>query len=198
MHAPDIRFDAGSTTLLFSHAGISNAISMLEGSILVLIIISIILIVALRSLKIGLVSIIPNLIPAGLAFGLWAIFVGEVGISIAIAIGMTLGIVVDNTVHFLSKYLRVRREQGATPEQAVRYSFSNVGVALLATNIVLIAGFLVLSMSGFVLNSQMGMFTALTFVMALLVDFFYLPVLLLLVDKDTKLDADHLHQVTGS
>ncbi|MCP5017892.1 MAG: MMPL family transporter [Ketobacter sp.] len=198
VHAPDIRFDAGSTTLLFSHAGISNAISMLEGSILALIIISIILIVALRSLKIGLISIIPNLIPAGLAFGLWAIFVGEVGISIAIAIGMTLGIVVDNTVHFLSKYLRVRREQGATPEQAVRYSFSNVGVALLATNIVLIAGFLVLSMSGFVLNSQMGMFTALTFVMALLVDFFYLPVLLLLVDKDTKLDADHLHQVTGS
>lgn len=189
LNMPEIAFDAGSTTLLFSHAGMNNAVSMLEGSLLALLVISAILIIALRSVKIGLISIIPNIIPAGLAFGFWGLAVGEVGISIAIAIGMTLGIVVDNTVHFLSKYLRVRREQGANAEQAVRYSFSNVGIALLATNIVLIAGFMVLAQSGFVLNAQMGLFTALTFVMALLVDFLYLPVLLLMVDntKSSKL-----------
>jgi len=85
---------------------------MLIGTTLALIGISLILIIALRSVKIGLLSLIPNLIPAAMGFGLWGLLVGEVGLSLSIVAGMTLGIVVDDTVHFLSKYLRARREKG--------------------------------------------------------------------------------------
>lgn len=182
-HHPDIPFQAASTTLLFSHAGITNANSMIKGTLLALLLISASLILALRSLKMGLISIVPNLIPAGLAFGLWGAVKGEVGMSIAISIGMTLGIVVDNTIHFLSKYLHMRREQGLDSAAAVEYAFSSVGVALLASNLVLIAGFIVLAQSDIALNTDMGWFTVLTLVMALVVDFLFLPALLMGLDR---------------
>lgn len=51
----------------------------------------------------------------------------------------------DDTVHFLSKYLRARREQGADPQDAVRYAFSSVGTALVVTSGILVVGFMVLS-----------------------------------------------------
>jgi len=64
-------------------------------------------------------------------------------------------------------------------EDAVRYAFVNVGMALLVTSIALIAGFLVLSLSAFELNSGMGQLTAITIAVALLADFLLLPPLLM-------------------
>ena len=156
---------------------------MLIGSLLALLIISTIITFALRSIRLGAVSIVSNMVPAGLAFGLWGIFVGQAGISVAIAIGMTLGIVVDNTVHFLSKYLHARRQLRGTSEVAIGYAFSHVGKAILICNLVLIAGFVVLAQSHLRLNAYMGYFTALTFVMALLIDFLLLPPILMFIDR---------------
>ncbi|MDY6993976.1 MAG: MMPL family transporter, partial [Pseudomonadota bacterium] len=111
-----------SPAIMFAHIGYRNIRGMLLGAFIALILISLILIVALRSLKYGLLSLIPNLVPAGIAFGLWGLFVGEVGLSLSIVAGMTLGIVVDDTIHFLSKYLRARREQHLSASDAVRYA----------------------------------------------------------------------------
>jgi len=166
-------------SLMFAHIGQRNIISMLGGTTIALIMISMILIFALRSLKVGLVSMLPNLVPAAMGFGLWGILVGEVGLALSIVTGMTLGIVVDDTVHFLSKYLRARRERGASSEDAVRYAFTHVGRALITTSIVLVAGFIVLAFSTFKLNSGMGMLTAIVIVFALLADFLLLPPLLM-------------------
>jgi predicted RND superfamily exporter protein len=88
--------------------------------------------------KIGLISLIPNLAPAAMGFGLWGGFVGEIGLSLSVVTTMTLGIVIDDTVHFLSKYLRARREKNLSPPDAVRYAFLTVGRALLITTIVLV------------------------------------------------------------
>jgi len=63
-------------------------------------------------------------------------------------------------VHFLSKYLRARREKGLGSAQAVRYAFARVGTALWVTSVVLMAGFLVLSLSAFKMNADMGLLTA--------------------------------------
>jgi hypothetical protein len=168
---------------MFAHIGQRNIRSMLTGTSVALVLISIILIFALRSLKIGLVSLIPNLAPAAMGFGLWGLLVGEVGLGLSVVAGMTLGIVVDDTVHFLSKYLRARRERHLDSPDAVRYAFSTVGTALLVTTLVLIAGFMVLTQSPFKLNSDMGLLTAITIAFALLADFLFLPPLLMKVDK---------------
>jgi len=172
-----------SPSVMFSHIGKRNIHSMLIGTTVALILISFILVFALRSLRIGLISIIPNLVPAAMAFGLWGLLVGQVGLALSIVTGMTLGIIVDDTVHFLSKYLRARREEGYAPADAVRYAFHTVGTALWTTSVVLMAGFLVLVYSPFELNSGMGLLTAITIGFALLADFLLLPTLLMALDK---------------
>ncbi|WP_207891851.1 efflux RND transporter permease subunit [Thiogranum longum] len=172
-----------SPAVMFSHIGKRNIHSMLVGTTVALVLISFVLIFALRSVRIGLISIIPNLVPAGMAFGLWGLLVGQVGLALSIVTGMTLGIVVDDTVHFLSKYLRARREEGLSSPDAVRYAFHTVGTALWTTSAVLMAGFLVLVYSPFELNSGMGLLTAITIGFALLADFLLLPTLLMALDK---------------
>ncbi len=109
-----LTFRAASTSLMFSHIGQRNIRSMLIGTAIALIIISFIITFALRSIKLGLISMVTNIFPALVAFGLWGVFVGQIGMSLAAVASMTLGIVVDDTVHFLSKYLRAIREKGYT------------------------------------------------------------------------------------
>ncbi len=183
-HAPQYEVDFASPSLMFAHIGQRNITSMLIGTTLALVLISILLGVALKSVRFGLVSLLPNLIPAAIAFGLWGLYSGQVGLSLSVVIGMTLGIVVDDTVHFLSKYLYARREKNADTKAAVHYAFDNVGRALWITTFVLVAGFSVLAQSSFVMNSEMGLLTAMTIFIALIVDFIFLPPLLMLIDKD--------------
>jgi len=176
---PEITASATGTSLMFANISERNIKGMLTGTIIALVLISGLLIVAFRSLRFGLISLIPNLIPAGMAFGAWGLLVGQVNMAVAVVTALTLGIVVDDTIHFLSKYLRARRERGAGPEDAVRYAFSTVGVALSVTTLILTAGFLILAQSSFALNSEMGLLTAITIVIALVVDFLLLPPLLI-------------------
>ena len=186
-HAPNIeRHVSSGTTLIFAHLGRRNIVSMLVGTTIALVGISFVLVFALRSLRLGLTSLVPNLIPGALGFGVWGLAVGEVGLSLSVVTTMTLGIVVDDTVHFLSKYRRARRELGCTPPDAVRLAFRTVGRALLTTTLVLVAGFVVIGLSSFELNAGMGKLTALVIALALMADFFLLPPLLMKVEGDSK------------
>ena len=178
-NTPDIEFVGASATIMFAHIGKRNVQSMLFGTTVALVFISVILMAALRSFRVGFISLAPNLLPAGMAFGIWGLMVGQVGMSLSVVTGMTLGIVVDDTVHFLSKYLRARREKGLNAEEAIRYAFNTVGVALWVTSLVLVAGFIVLAQSHFALNANMGTMTAVTIAIALTMDFLFLPPLLM-------------------
>ena len=174
---------AASPNLMFSHIGKRNVDSMVMGVGYALVVIVLIMCIVLRSLKLGAVSVIPNVVPIGATFGIWGVMQGDVGISIGTGVGMILGIVIDNTVHFLSKYQRARREKSYSAEEAVRYAFSMVGTALWVTTFVLVAGFMVLALSDFNMNAYMGIFTACTITLALIFDFFALPAMLLWLDK---------------
>ncbi|WDE08501.1 MMPL family transporter [Thalassomonas viridans] len=178
--------------IMFAYITERNITGMIYGTLSALVLISLLIMVALRSFRIGLLSLIPNLLPAGLAFGIWGFFVGEVNMAVSMVTGMALGIVVDDTIHFLSKYLRARREEGMNAEQAVRYAFSTVGVAIIVTSVILIAGFAVLSQSAFGLNSIMATLTALSIAVAIIADFLLLPALLLKIDgKTVRASATH-------
>lgn len=183
-NAPESMFTYGTgISVIWAHITSRNIKSMLMASFLALLLISGILIIALKNIKLGFLSLIPNLIPATMAFGVWGIFVGQVGLGLSVIVSMTIGIVVDDTVHFLSKYLRARRELGLDSVQAVRYSFNTVGTAMWVTTVVLIAGFFILTFSDYRMNSDMGWMSAITIGMALFMDFLLLPVLLMKMDK---------------
>ena len=162
-----------------------NIDSMLFGSVIALILISPILGLALRSAKYGVLSLLPNLLPAGIAFGVWGLLSGEVGLGLSVVIGTTLGIVVDDTVHFINKYLYARRQRQMSPQGAIQYTFQSVGPALWLTSFILIAGFLIMALSTYRVNAEMGLMTAMTIAIALIVDFLFLPSLLLATDKAT-------------
>ncbi|ORU94294.1 MAG: RND transporter [Cycloclasticus sp. symbiont of Bathymodiolus heckerae] len=172
--------------MMFSHISEKNIKSMLFGSVLALIAISFILIFVFKSMKIGLLSLVPNLVPIIIGFGLWGLIYAQVNMGLAIVVSMTLGIVVDDTVHFLSKYLRARREKGYSAEQAVTYAFTHVGKALVVSSIVLSFGFAILMLSPFALNSAPATLTTWVIIAALAADFTLLPALLLKFDKDEK------------
>ncbi|MCY4056903.1 MAG: MMPL family transporter [Gammaproteobacteria bacterium] len=170
---------------LFAYIGQRNIRAMLVGTVVVLLAISAILLVALRSLRLGLISIVPNLLPAILGFGVWGLTVGKVGLSLSVVVAMTIGIVVDDTVHFLSKYRRARREYGRNTEEAIRYAFDTAGRALLTTTVVLVAGFLIFAFSPFVPTAQVGVLTAMIIGFALIADLTLLPALLSTTDRDS-------------
>jgi len=182
-NAPQSMYTHGSgLSIIWAYLSERNIKAMLVASFGALILISAILVVALRSVKHGLLSLAPNLAPALMAFGVWGLLVGQVGLGLSIIVSMTLGIVVDDTVHFLSKYLHARRERRMDAVEAVRHSFSTVGTAMWITTVALVAGFLILFFSGYRMNADMGLLTAITIVLALAMDFLLLPTLLMRMD----------------
>jgi uncharacterized protein len=183
-NAPEYMQAYGSSpALMFSNISKMNVQSMIKGSIIALVLISLIMIFALRNWKVGTLSLIPNLMPAAVGFGLWGMTSGRIDIGLSVVMGMTLGIVVDDSIHFLSKYLRARRENNLSPEDAVRYAFTTVGKALTVTTLILVVGFLILSFSAFSMNSNMAKLTSVTIVIALVADFIFLPPLLIKVEN---------------
>jgi len=160
-----------------------NIQSMLGGTFLALCLISLLLLFIFRNVRIALISLVPNLTPAAIAFGIWGYLFGEVNLAISVVIAMTLGIVVDDTVHLLSKYLRARREHGEDREGAVRYALHTVGMPLWVTTVALVVGFGVLATSGFAVNGDMGLLSAITIAVALIADFLLLPPILMQFDR---------------
>ncbi|HAS6072074.1 TPA: MMPL family transporter [Vibrio vulnificus] len=180
-HAPQYQVVASSPSLMFAHIGETNMASMLSTLPITLILISALMIFALRSWRLGMISLVPNIAPAVIGFGLWALISGEINLGLSVVVTLTLGIVVDDAVHFLAKYQHARKA-GQNAEQAVRYAFHTVGRALWITTAVLVAGFSVLAMSQFRLNSDMGQLSAIVIFVALVIDFVLLPSLLMRFD----------------
>ena len=180
-NAPQLATEATGRTVVFAHLSKRNVEAMLRGTIVAMALISLILIGVFRSVWLGLISLLPNFIPAIMTFGLWGWLVSEVGLAASVVVAISFGIVVDDTIHFLSKYLKARRE-GLAATEAVRVVFRTVGHALWITTAVLAAGFLVFASSGFAVSWALGLMVTSTILFALAADFLFLPTLLMALD----------------
>ena len=169
-----------SAAVMFTYISERNMQNMVVGTLIAILAIALIMMFALRSVRLGTLSLVPNGLPILTTFGAWALLVGEVGFSVATVASISLGIIVDDTVHFLSKYVRARDEKLLNVEDSIRYAFRNVGVAIVVNTIILTAGFLVMTTSAFKMNGDLGLMTILSIVGALILDFLFLPALLLL------------------
>lgn len=176
---------APGTGLSLAWANITqrNIVAMLLGALCEVLTITVLMIFVLRSVKFVVLFLIPNLLPPFIAFGIWGVTKGQVGLALSVIVAMTLGIIVDDTIHFFIKYFRARTVDGLTPEQAVRHAFETVGSAIGITTIVLIAGFLVMSVSHYRMNAEMGVMCAMVIGLAMVVDFFLSPSLLMKFDR---------------
>lgn len=180
VNAPQNAGPATGANVMFTFIAKRNIESMIQGTFVAIAAIGLIMIIALRSLSMGLLSLVPNSLPIAGAFGVWALLVGEVGFSVATIASISLGIVIDDTIHFMTKFMRSVREGGLSPRDAVKASFEQVGVPLLINTVILAAGFGVIYFSAFKILSEMGLLTSITIVLALVFDFLFLPGLLLM------------------
>ena len=175
--------EATGASVLFSHIGMRNITSMLYGTAIALIGVSALMFLLFRSASAGVAATFTNLLPALVAVGFWGIFVGEVGLAVSVIAAMTLGIVVDDTIHFIDKYLHARRELDMGPEQAVLDAFGAAGPAMITTTMALCAGFFCLWFSGFQINSWIGLMAAITIFVALVIDLLLLPAILVTIGR---------------
>jgi predicted RND superfamily exporter protein len=185
-NTPNIHTEGASPSIMFANIGKRNVNSMILGTSITLVVISFLLAIFLGSVRIGLISLIPNIVPVSMAFGFWALVDGQITMSLAVVSSITLGIIVDDTVHFLSKYSHALNTLKKTAKESVLYAFEHVGNALILSSVALTAGFLVLVNSVFKLNAGMGELTSYIIIIALVMDFLLLPSLLLFFDKNVN------------
>jgi len=142
-------------------------------------IICFIMFLALRSFSIGILSIIPNLFPIMLNFGI----MGAMGIPLdtgtALIAAVAIGIAVDDTIHFLSEY-RSKRGQGTSIPMAVRSVMFLKGRAIISSSVILCIGFGVVILSSFRPTMNFGMLTAIIMITALIGDIVFLPAIIML------------------
>ena len=180
---PGLAGEATGLSKIFAHLTQRNMESMLRGTFIGMTLISLILVLVFKSLRLGLISLVPNFIPAAMSFGLWGYMVGRVSLAGSVMTIIAFGIIVDDTIHFLSKYLKARREEGLSSPEAVRATFRTVGHALWTTTVVLSAGFLVFTLSGYEGSWTLGLMVSITIIFGLLTDFLLLPPLLMALDR---------------
>ena len=180
-NAPDLATQATGVAVVGAQSIQRNIEGMLIGTVTAMAIVSLLLLLVFRSVRLGLISLIPNFVPAAMAMGLWGYLVGEVGVAASVVTAIAFGIIVDDTIHFMTKYVAARKG-GLLPSESVQSAFRSVGKALLATTVVFALGFMVFGASGMVTNQALGLLVAITVIVALLADFLFLPPLLMALD----------------
>ena len=184
-NAPGLADEASGITMIFAHLTLRNLEGILRGTIIGMAVISLILIWAFRSLRLGLISLVPNFIPPAMGFGLWGYFVGQVSFPAAMTTIIAFGIIVDDTIHFMTKYIKGRRD-GLPGAEAVHHAFRMTGHALMTTSAVLAAGFAVFVLSGYEGIWILGLMVTMMVLLGIIVDFLLLPPLLLALDRKDR------------
>jgi hydrophobe/amphiphile efflux-3 (HAE3) family protein len=142
--------------------------------------IAIMMIIALRSFKLGLISMAPNLFPVLISMGFMGMAGMYIDATLMIFSAIIIGVVVDDTIHFFSRYKREFKHKG-TYKEAFKATLSIVGRPIMFTTIILVAGFSVFGLSDINSMVKFGLMAGFAFIWALLADFFLAPALLLLM-----------------
>ena len=187
----DARFEAtfpeadlvhGSGLLVFARMDERVTVELLQGYSLSLALITLTLVFGLGSVYFGILSIIPNLLPAAIVFGFWGLLVGTLDPFVMMLFSISIGLVVDDTVHVLTHYLAKRRE-GEDIQTAVAHAIRTAGPALTITTLVLTLGTTFLMAASTFYFQQAARLLVPIVVLALLLDVFYLPAILRRFDK---------------
>ena len=194
---PGIATAATGVSTVFANIALINNESMIRGMAVAMGIISLLMIPIVRTLRLGIACLIPNILPLIASFGLWGYLIGNVGFGASAVAATTMGIIVDDTIHFMTKYRKARTD-GSNAEDAVRYAFRNVGRAMITTTIVLASGFFVFTASGFEANWTVGLLVFFILILAVSTDLLMLPPLLMVIDrKSCGSHVEVLNKETG-
>lgn len=128
----------------------------------------------LRSLRLGLISIIPNIVPVAMTMGAMGLFGIKLDTATVMIASVATGIAVDDTIHFLSRF-RHEVDAGADYEQAIAATFRTTGKAAVITSLTLVLGFWCLLFASFKPTIFFGLLSGITMITAIFGDLFLLP-----------------------
>lgn len=162
---------------------------------LALILIIAVIMVIFRSFTLGLVSIVPNVLPIVVPIGMFGLFGVPVDGPAVFVSSVALGVATDDTIHLLTKFTRARR-RGLPTAAALREALATIGNALTFTTLILVLGFSVLMFSEFAPNSMMGKLAAVMIALAWIADFLVTPAILAMLPDPNAKKADAPAEVT--
>ncbi len=174
----------GKSPLMF---GLVSAIVKTLGSsfLMAVICIGIMLIIILKSIRMGLVSLIPNLLPIIIGAAVFYFIGSDIDLGVVLVASVCLGIAVDDSIHFLFQYKK-NKESGLSIEDNFTNIFNYTLPSLTFTTFLLFIGFGSFFLADYIPNLKFGLMTALILLLALLADIFFLPAVLYLADKEKE------------
>ncbi len=146
--------------------------------------IMVLIVVGLRSFKLGWLSVLPNLTPLLLLGGLVALWTRVVDSDILAVATLGLGLAVDDTIHFLSRF-KIEFRSGCDLHAALRRTMDHTGLAIIRTTLILSVGFLPLAFSGYWSIRMLGTYLVGVLFAALLADLILLPAIVVLAYRKT-------------
>jgi uncharacterized protein len=162
---------------LLSRTMSATIYSMAQSYIIAAVVITLMMILLIGNIRIGLVSMIPNLTPIILTLGLMGWMGMPLDLFTMLIGSIAIGLAVDDTIHFMHNYRRYHHETGDVKE-AVRKTLLSTGRAMLVTTVVLATGFFLYLGADMSNLRNFGLLTGFTIIMALLADFFLAPALM--------------------
>ena len=167
---------------------VSNTMSSMRKSyIIALFVITFLMIVLIGRVRIGLLSMIPNLAPILLTMGIMGAIPIRMNIFTMLVGSISIGLAVDDTIHFMHNFRRYYDRSG-DPKAAVHETLQTTGRAMLVTSIVLSLGFFIFTFATMKNLFDFGILTAFTIVMALVADYFLAPALMVIVNPKKHID----------
>ena len=145
------------------------------------IVIALIMGLLFRSLRMVVISLIPNFLPLLMVAGAMGFLGVALKPSTALVFGVAFGIAVDDSIHFLARY-RLARSLGDSVSHAVSNSFLDTGVSMIYTSIILFFGFVIFTFSSYGGTQALGLLTSLTLAIAMFSNLLLLPSLLITFD----------------
>ena len=180
--SPEFQITRADETILRARINSVLSLELMQGFAMSFALITLTMLVGLKSVRYGLLSLLPNLFPATIVFGLWGLFVGELGPYNLMLFSISIGLVVDDSVHVLSKYIAAKRD-GSSVQEAMRYAMDKAGSAITITTASLALGTLMLVFSNTEIFQNVALLITPIIVVALFLDLLFLPPLLMRFDR---------------
>ena len=172
----------GSATLMDINTNFV-ASNVIEGLLIAIGIIGIIVGLLFRSIKMALISLVPNVFPLVICGGIMGFFSIDFNLPTSIIFILAFGIAVDDSIHFLTRLKQELKNTENNLSLAITKTFSSTGKAIIVTTLILSGGFLTLCLSDFLGTFYIGLLICITLLVALLCDLFLLPAIILLLWK---------------
>ncbi|MFT7860335.1 MAG: MMPL family transporter [Sulfurimonas sp.] len=177
--------EVNGQTAMFAHMQHDVTDTLVESILLAIAVVSFVMLLIFRNIKMIPLFIIPNVLPIVLVLGVMGWFGMQIDIGVAISGAIIIGVAVDDTIHFLVKY-KEARVKGLDFHESLSYTIHYAGLAIVFTTVVLSLAFSIFSLSQFMPNVNFGIITAIALIIAVLVDLLMLPAILSKFDGKEK------------